>query len=113
MSICLDTSGVKITSSAGMNALAGPAKGKPIEIRQDVLSKNLERLWGSPLKCLSSDGYTKIGSRHGVISYWKISGYNVGGALGGHIDLFEGATKTAAHGEYMTSSQSIWFWETP
>jgi Type VI secretion system (T6SS), amidase effector protein 4 len=129
MSICLGLSGVAINSSAGMRALKGPISGKPIEIRQDKLSEFLESRWGAPMKCPANEGYKKIAGRDGVISFWKIADYNVGGTLGGHIDLIDGSTVeetdirgrvigrmytyNAARGDYMAHSETIHFWEMP
>lgn len=129
MSICLGLSGVSVSSRARMRALKGPAKGKMIEPRQDYLSLTLQDLWGTPLKCSASEGPAKLAGRDGVISFWKIAGYAVGGRLGGHIDLIDGkiveqrdgwgrvttrrATYEAAHGNYMDQSETIWFWEMP
>ncbi|MCB9958762.1 MAG: hypothetical protein H6843_09185 [Rhodospirillaceae bacterium] len=125
MSIALQLSGVDVKSSAGMSALAGPIKGKKIEIRQDKLSDYLESIWGSPeiFTGTGTENEAKIGDRNGVISFFEIPGYVVGGGLGGHIDVIDGkgTTKTKAGtvvnldsvcaGSCYWSAKSVWFWE--
>ncbi|RHW17840.1 hypothetical protein D1610_04785 [Sphingomonas gilva] len=127
MSIALGLSGVAIKSSAGMRALAGPLKGKWIEPRQDRLSENLREIWGEPLKCDAALGNRRLAGTDGVISFWQIAGYDVGGQLGGHIDLIDGSvveekdwwghvidrtiSYRTAHGNYMDKCKSIWFWK--
>lgn len=128
MSICLAASGQPVRSSQAMKALAGRVKGQPIEVRQDTLSRHLEQIWGAPLKMDARDAETKINGRDGVISFFGIAGYNVGGRNGGHIDLIDGTLKErsifgyvwsrsvqynyGSHG-YMDRSASVWFWELP
>lgn len=87
VSIALQKSGVPVNSSAGMRALAGSLKGKFIEIRQEKLSEQLFKLWGTP-ESISKE--SDVGDRNGVISFFEIPGYTVGGGLGGHIDLIDG-----------------------
>jgi hypothetical protein len=129
VSICLARSGVTISSRANMRALTGPIRGKLIEPKQDALSKTLKAIWGDPVALRPRDGLSAIAGRDGVVSFFAIAGYNVGGRLGGHIDLIDGtlseqrdpsgritarrATYEIAHGDYMNSAESIWFWEMP
>jgi|GEM_PF-477728 len=90
LSIALQKSGVPISSSAGMTGLKGAMKGKPIEIRQENLSRQLRRLWGSPELLPKKKTENAIGDRDGIISFFRVPGYPVGGGLGGHIDLVDG-----------------------
>ncbi|MCP4119322.1 MAG: hypothetical protein GY737_28790 [Desulfobacteraceae bacterium] len=97
LSVALQKSGVSISSSAGMTGLKGLMKGKTIEIRQDNLTKQLRQLWGAPMVLPKTKVENTIGNKDGVISFFRIPGYNVGGGLGGHIDLVDGkgfATQT-------------------
>lgn len=129
MSICLAASGSPVKSSQGMAALSGDIKGKPIELRQDKLSEYLLSLWPRPLKMHAGSAEDTINGRDGIISFWKIGTYNVGGVLGGHIDLIDGSVVErknwlgyvtsrkaqydyGTHG-YMALSESVWFWEMP
>jgi hypothetical protein len=128
MSICLAAAGQPVRSSQGMKALAGPVKGSPIEVRQDSISRYLEQQWGAPLKFNAKEAEGKINGRDGVVSFFGINGYNVGGRNGGHIDLIDGTVSErglfgyiwsrslqysyGTHG-YMDRSESVWFWEMP
>lgn len=128
MSICLAASGQSVNSSQGMKALAGRTKDRPVEVRQDTLSRYLEKAWGAPMKVSAKDAESKINGRDGVISFFGIAGYSVGGGLGGHIDLIDGSivehglfgyvwSRSASynygsHG-YMDRSATVWFWEMP
>jgi hypothetical protein len=88
--MALQKSGITITSSAGMKGLKNALKGKSIEIRQDELSQQLRRKWGVPERLPNTNVENSIGDRNGVISFFRIPGYDVGGQLGGHIDLVDG-----------------------
>lgn len=111
-----------------MKALSGHLKGRPIESRQDTMSHHLEQLWGAPLKVGAKDAERQINGRDGVASFFGVSGYNVGGRDGGHIDLIDGTVTErglsgyiwsrsvqysyGTHG-YMDRAASVWFWELP
>ncbi len=125
MSVCLRLCGVEIgRSSAGMSALKGPLKNKSIEVRQDKLSQRLVTLWGQPEKFNASEAEAKIAGRDGVVSFWDIAGYNVGGALGGHIDIVDGTAEDSVFAGvyrrsisyscgsscYFPDSKKVWFW---
>ncbi|WP_076071146.1 T6SS effector amidase Tae4 family protein [Sphingomonas montana] len=128
MSICLAASGQPVRSSQGMKVLSGPLKGLPIEVRQDTISRYLEQHWGPPLKVAAREAEQRINGRDGVASFFGISGYNVGGRDGGHIDLIDGTVSEhglfgyvwsrsiqysyGSHG-YMDRAASVWFWEMP
>ncbi len=90
LSVALQKSSFPISSSAGMNGLKGETKGKAIEIRQDSLSRQLRQFWGSPAILPKTDPENAIGEKNGVISFFRIPEYYVGGRLGGHIDLVDG-----------------------
>jgi len=117
VSTALQKTGINVTSSAGMKGLEGAMKGKAIEIREDKLSEQLSRLWGTPeLVSKESD----IGDRNGVISFSGIPTYMVGGRAGGHIDLIDGKStwlfglfneeSICGSGCYWSASK-IGFWE--
>jgi hypothetical protein len=123
MSICLAASGQQVPSNQRMKALSGRVKGSPIEIRQDIMSRYLAILWGAPMKVSAKEAQNKINGRDGVISFFDISGYNVGGRNGGHIDLINGTVsgyffwrstryEYGSQG-YMDRASSVWFWEMP
>ncbi|MEG3089347.1 T6SS effector amidase Tae4 family protein [Sphingomonas sp. PB4P5] len=128
MSICLAASGQPVRSSQGMKALSGGVRGSPIEVRQDAISRHLEQRWGAPLKMSAKDAERQINGRDGVVSFFGIAGYNVGGRDGGHIDVIDGTVSErglfgyiwsrsiqynyGTHG-YMDRSASVWFWEMP
>lgn len=111
-----------------MKALAGRIKDRPIEVRQDIISRYLEQQWGAPLKVGAKDAERQISGRDGVASFFGISGYNVGGRDGGHIDVIDGTVSEhgifgyvwsrsvqynyGTHG-YMDRAASVWFWEMP
>lgn len=128
MSICLAAAGQPVTSSQGMKALSGPVRGAPIEISQDRLSRQIKTRWGPPLEVAARDAEQQIAGRDGVVSFFGISGYDVGGRNGGHIDLIDGTVNERglfgyiwsrsieySYGthDYMDRAASVWFWEMP
>ena len=93
---------------APMRVKAGPAVGRFIEHRQGKLSAILKRIWGKP-EVYSSESAARagIGSRPGVVSFFKIEGTD-----GGHIDLVapnEHGILDCARSCYFTA-KTIWFW---
>lgn len=126
-SYALQKSGVSVSSSAGMRALKGAVKDKYIEIRQDRLSLQLKEKWGAAEEFTGSEADGKIGDRNGVVSFWEIPGYDVGGGLGGHIDVIDGVTEIKKYFLYLFPYMSdepsvcgshcyfdaarVWFWE--
>lgn len=111
-----------------MQALSGRIQGRGIEIRQDLMSRRLEQLWGVPLKVAAKDAEKQINGRDGVASFFEIAGYNVGGRNGGHIDVIDGSVREFGlfgyvwsrsvqydYGSsgYMDRAESVWFWELP
>lgn len=93
---------------ATMKVKAGEVAGRFIEHRQGTLSRILRRIWGAPEIYKSEDAARKgIGTRRGVVSFFRIEGGN-----GGHIDLVEiGANgfPACARSCYFTA-KTIWFW---
>jgi hypothetical protein len=127
LSCPLQASGVLVSSSAGMMALKGPLKGKPIEIRQDRLAEQLKVMLGIPEVLPAANTEAALGDRNGVIAVERIPGYEVGGGLGGHIDVVDGRSfgsvpflffwernvdlpSICGSGCYWNAGK-IWFWE--
>ncbi|MEW6761365.1 MAG: T6SS effector amidase Tae4 family protein [Pseudomonadota bacterium] len=85
-------------------------KGARIESRQKQLSDFLRRRWGQPEKYKGSEAAKKgIGSRRGVVSFFKLLGDTDNQ---GHIDLVapnEWGTLLCANSCYWGSVE-IWFW---
>ena len=93
---------------ARMQAKAGTIKGQWIEPGQAKLSSILFHLWGKPEVYTSEQLATgAIGTRHGVVSFFRIEGGN-----GGHIDLIQ----MGEHGfldcarSCFFSAVTIWLW---
>ncbi|MCB2261593.1 MAG: type VI secretion system amidase effector protein Tae4 [Candidatus Thiosymbion ectosymbiont of Robbea hypermnestra] len=103
LSMALQKSGISISSSVGMAGLKGVMKAKPIEVRQEDLSNQLRRLWGPPRLLPKTKVENAIGDADGVISFFRIAGYQVGGGLGGHIDLVDGKS--------FATINLLYFWE--
>lgn len=129
LSCALQSCDVVVSSSAGMKALKGPLKGKSIEIRQDRLAEQLKLMWGNPEILPAANTEAALGDRNGVISFVRIPGYEVGGGLGGHIDVVDGKSfgsvpflffwerdvdlpSICGSGCYWNAGE-IWFWELP
>jgi hypothetical protein len=107
MSIGLLRAGVQLPG-ARMQAKAGTIKGQWIEPGQAKLSAILTHIWGRPEVYTSEQlANGAIGSRHGVVSFFRIEGGN-----GGHIDLIQ----MGEHGfldcarSCFFSALTIWFW---
>lgn len=126
MSLCLHGCGVKLgESSGGEKVLKGPHKGKYIEIRQQALSERLSEIFGEPEKFSSKDHISKLAGRDGIASFFGIQGYDIGGQLGGHIDIVDSKVsesklfgfifrrrQTFSCGTlcYLNDSKDTWFW---
>lgn len=91
------------------NVLAGPQKGKGIQVNMrrlaDLLARN--NYLGAYEPYTPQTARTGIGARRGVVAFNRIPGFSGGG----HIDLVLGAADAArcASGCYY-QSESIWFW---
>jgi hypothetical protein len=107
MSIALLRCGMTIPG-ASMRVHAGKLKGQRIEQRQHRLSDALKFLWGQP-EVYDSEKAAKdgIGSRSGVVSFFRIAG-----GPGGHIDLIHpgpyGFLECAR--SCFFGCWEIWFW---
>ena len=109
VSMALVGAGVRI-APGHMNIKAGKFKGKRLEQGQARLSEFLARIWGIPEKYLDANAArVAIGTRRGVISFFKLLGPT---DSQGHIDLVapkEWATLQCA-GSCYWSAVEIWFW---
>lgn len=88
---------------------AGPYKGKKVETGAKLLADQLMRpdVFGRPELFKPSEFLSKVGSRKGVVLFWKITGYG-----GGHIDLIDIQSKVAVcNSACYFQSKEIWFWE--
>lgn len=120
MSLCLIRCGLRFSHTSGGESIQrGGFKGAKVEVRQDKLSDKLAALWGPPEKFTPASG-EKIAGRKGVVSFFGIPGYTVGGGLGGHIDLIKDerfkilwliptGSLVCAHDCHF-DAQSCWFW---
>lgn len=111
MSIALAGAGVPILGT-NMRIKAGPLKDRLIETGQGRLSLAIKRLWGMPEvykgETEANDG---IGSRRGVVSFFRIRTLNVP-TSGGHIDLVYPAGngfRKCARSCFFDSAE-VWFW---
>jgi hypothetical protein len=94
---------------ARMKAKAGVLAGKLIEPGQEKLSEILKMIWGWPeVYTDEHEARAGIGSRNGVVSFFRI-----GGGAVGHIDLivhrpgsrFQDCARTC-----FWAAKPIWFW---
>lgn len=94
---------------ARMKAKSGALAGKYIEPGQEKLSGILTKVWGKPeVYPDESSAHAGIGSRSGVVSFFRIGGGPVG-----HIDLivprpgsrFQDCARTC-----YWAAKPIWFW---
>jgi hypothetical protein len=107
MSVALVRAGMHLPTGT-MRIQAGELKGERVETRQRWLSDILRRAWGEPEKFDSEKGARDaIGTRTGVISFFRIAG-----GPGGHIDLINpgpyGFAECAR--SCFFASWEIWFW---
>jgi hypothetical protein len=107
MSYALVSAGVTLPG-AQMRVQSGDLKGRYLAHRQESLSRTLKHIWGAPEVYKSKpDAEAGIGSRSGVVSFFKIEGGN-----GGHIDLVTpdgNGFLECARSCYFTA-RTIWFW---
>lgn len=119
MSICLISCGIRFPAWASDNIhkRKHPLDKVRIIPEHAKLSRYLEDSWGAPDK-LSRKGQqeiekTPIYGKKGVISFFGIPGYSVGGSLGGHIDLIETrkeAVVCKGHEPGYWNAMEAWFW---
>jgi hypothetical protein len=108
MSYGLLQAGIELPG-ARMKVNAGALKGHFIEPGQAKLSIILKRIWGTPEVYVGERmARAGIGSRTGVVSFYRISGDD-----GGHIDLIWTAPgsmfQDCARSCYF-SAVTVWFW---
>lgn len=116
MSLCLIRSGITIPGRIKIHASSH--KGKLIEPGQVKLSNILTRpeLFGPPQKFKLDKRDEVLKDKQGIISFMRIPGYSIDGALSGHIDLVK-------HGKFLFfwdalkcaescywNSAEFWFW---
>lgn len=99
-------------SAGSHRILAGPNKGKRIEVNMKTLANMLARpAWlGTPEKPAAPNPASAIRGRQGIIAFHGIPGY----AGGGHIDLIDNtaASLRCASACYF-DSREVWFWPLP
>jgi len=107
VSLALLKTGIPFTGRLPVKA--GPYKGKSVEAGAKLLADQLMRpnVFGRPELFKPSEFLSKVGSRKGVVLFWKITGYG-----GGHIDLIDIQNKLAVcNSTCYFQSKEIWFWE--
>jgi len=108
MSLCLLRSGVHVAGRIPIKA--GPQKGKWIEPGQVRLTNQLagEKLFGRPRKFKIPERDKVLKNQRGIVSFMKIPGYTIDGALSGHIDLVEYGTFLYFFETYTCASHCYW-----
>lgn len=91
---------------------AGPFKNRRIHIGHARLSRALRRIWGAP-EVYKGESAAKegIGSRRGVVSFFRIRHFEIQ-TNGGHIDLVSPAANgflECARSCYFDAVE-VWFW---
>lgn len=107
VSLALLKTGIPFTGRLPVKA--GPYKGKRVETGAKLLADQLMRpdVFGRPELFKPSEFLSKVGSRKGIVLFWKITGYD-----GGHIDLIDIQNKVAVcNSACYFQSKEIWFWE--
>lgn len=108
MSLALLKSGVK--HAGRLTIRKGNLKGKKIETGAKLLADQLSYAgaFGKPIIWHDSEKFRKeLGSRKGVVFFWKITGYG-----GGHIDLIElSSAGFTCNSDCFFNCKEIWFWE--
>jgi hypothetical protein len=88
----------------------GLYKGKTFEPGAKLLADALSKVGalGKPKVIAdASKASAFVGSKKGVIFFWKITGYD-----GGHIDLIETTNSTQlCHSHCYYTCKEVWFWE--
>jgi hypothetical protein len=116
MSLCLLKAGVSLPGRMAIKK--GPLKGKLIEPGQARLSQLLAsgKLFGEPQVFRLQDREKHIRDKQGIISFMKIPGYMIDGAMSGHIDLVSHGRILflwdyySCAGECEWTAQEFWFW---
>lgn len=88
----------------------GPYKGKTFEPGAKRLADALStgNALGKPVVMTDpTKAATTVGTKRGVIFFWKVSGYDVG-----HIDLVEPLNSAqTCHSHCYFNCKEVWFWE--
>lgn len=119
MSYCLIKAGIQIPGRIKIKS--GPYKGALIEPGQIKLSKILsgEKFFGTPIKFKPKDKDVNLKGQQGIISFMKIPGYIVDGAVSGHIDLLQSESLFYFWQRLVCASDCYWtasechFWPLP
>ncbi|AQT62082.1 T6SS effector amidase Tae4 family protein [Cellvibrio sp. PSBB023] len=108
MSLALIKAGVNFQGR--LRIKSGAYKGRTIETGAKLLADQLMQpgIFGKPeIFTDTSTAPNKIGTKKGVIFFWKITGYD-----GGHIDLIESNNKVQmCNSHCYFNCKEIWFWE--
>lgn len=111
VSLALIRSGLTIPGGRIPIKKKGQFKGKMIEPGQAKLSAILSRpsMLGKPQKYSGPRAFVEIGSRSGIVSFFRLT---PGVYEGGHIDIvspMSGGVSACGTGCYWTSAET-WFW---
>ena len=108
LSYCLIRAGITIPGRIKIKA--GPHKGKLIEPGQVKLSNILAnpQLFGKPVKFKPGDLASNLKGKQGIISFMRIPGYVIDGALSGHIDLVHHERFFYFWDKYVCASSCYW-----
>lgn len=112
MSLALLGAGFDMTG-AFLPILAGKYRNRVVEIKQEVLAKWLEQVWGPPEKFGAALLREVVGNRRGVIRFVQLWGPF---DPQGHIDLIapdEHFRLMAEGGHVYRHAVECWFWECP
>lgn len=112
--VSVGLAGAGMSIPGRMKIKQGPHKGKLVEPGQARLSNLLARksMLGAPEKFKGSRGAAKgIGSRSGVVSFWRIHPTSVGDTQG-HIDLVSPGDRgfLVCRGQCYFDAMEVWFW---
>lgn len=107
MSLALIKSGVSFTGR--LKIKTGQYKNRHIEAGAKLLADQLclPHVFGKPEFFIDpAKANANIGSRRGVVFFWKITGYD-----GGHMDLIETSNKMiVCHSHCYFDCKEVWFW---
>ncbi len=111
MSLALLKSGYEVTSGSH-RILAGPYKGKRIEVNMAKLAKVLseDHWFGKPETVTAPDVSAAIVARCGIIAFHRIPGF----PGNGHIDLIDNSQASLRCASFcFFGAKEIWFWPLP
>ncbi len=110
MSVCLDKSGVSLTSFNGAKCYPGHGHSQSHVLRAEELASWIEKqnsLFGTPTKKKKVKS-TDYKNKKGIVLFKNFWG---AGNQGDHIDLWNGAVMTRGAPSYFSLSKEVWFWE--